>query len=62
MSDRSAPHHGIGRASKCFRDFSRNFRIQSGSPFRAEISSTMRSEMPRLGSNTEFEASFQPNR
>ncbi len=33
MSDRSAPHHGMGRFSKCFSDFSRNLRIQSGSDF-----------------------------
>ena len=53
MSDRSAPHHGIGRASKCFSDFSRYLRIQSGSDLSAEISSTTAGESPRFGVKTE---------
>ncbi len=53
MSDRSAPHQGIGRASKCFSAFSRYFRIQSGSPLSDEISSTTCALSPRFGWNTE---------
>ena len=52
MSERSAPHHGIGRALKCFSAFSRNFRIHSGSDFMKEISSTTSSDSPFFGSNT----------
>src|SRR6476619_2318378 len=62
IPDRSAPHHGMGRCSKCFRAFSRRLRIQSDSDFRAEISSTTASDSPRLGSKTEFDPSFQSNR
>ena len=62
MSDRSAPHHGIGRASKCFSAFSRYFFIQSGSLFSALISSTTAADSPRFGSKTEWSASFQSNR
>src|SRR6266566_7831930 len=62
IPERSAPHHGIGRCSKCFRAFSRRLRIQSGSDLRAEISSTTASDSPRLGSKTEFDSSFQSNR
>jgi hypothetical protein len=62
MSDRSAPHHGIGRRSKCFSAFSRNLRIQSGSDFSAEISSTTAGDSPRFGSKTEWSASFQSKR
>ena len=62
MSDRSAPHQGIGRASKCSSAFSRRLRIQSGSSFSPEISSTTAFDSPRLGSKTEWDASFQSNR
>ncbi len=62
MPERSAPHQGMGRASKCFRAFSRYFRIQSGSDFRAEISSTTAADRPRLGVKTEWSASFQSKR
>src|ERR687891_534069 len=62
ISDRSAPHHGIGRPRKCFRAFSRNFRIHSGSDFSSEISETTASDSPRLGLNTECWGSAQPKR
>src|ERR671919_1325446 len=62
ISDRSAPHHGIGRPRKCFRAFSRNFRIHSGSDFSSEISETTASDSPRLGVNTECWGSAQPKR
>ena len=62
MPERSAPHQGIGRFSKCFSDFRRNFRIQSGSSLSAEISSTTAADSPFFGSNTECEGSFQSNR
>ena len=62
MSDRSAPHQGIGRISKYRRLLSRIFRIHSGSFLSAEISSTTRSFRPRLGSKTEWSASFQSKR
>ena len=62
IPERSAPHHGIGRCSKCFSDFRRYFRIQSGSLFRAEISSTTCAFRPFFGSKTECDGSFQPKR
>src|SRR2546423_5673056 len=62
MSERSAPHQGMGRFRKCFRAFSRNFRIQSGSDFISEISSTTASDSPLLGVKTEWSGSLQPNR
>jgi hypothetical protein len=62
MPDRSAPHHGIGRPSKCLSAFSRNFRIHSGSPLMWEISSTTCWFSPLLGSKTEWAGSFQSNR
>src|SRR5215212_3954460 len=62
MSDRSAPHHGIGRISKYRRLLSRIFRIHSGSFFSAEISSTTSVESPRLGVKIEWSASFQSKR
>src|ERR671918_3178261 len=62
ISDRSAPHHGIGRPRKCFRAFSRNFRIHSGSDFSSEISETTASDSPRLGVNTVCWGSCQPKR
>ena len=62
MSDRSAPHQGIGRRSKCFRAFSRYLRIQSGSDLSSLISSTTCADRPRFGSNTEWDGSFQSNR
>ena len=37
-------------------------RIQSGSLFRLEISSTTAGDSPRFGSKTEWDASFQSNR
>jgi hypothetical protein len=43
----------MGRARKCLSAFSRNFRIQSGSDFRWEISSTTASERPFFGVKTE---------
>src|SRR5712692_1936503 len=62
ISDRSAPHHGMGRASKCLSAFSRNLRIQSGSDFIEEISSTTSVESPLFGLKTECEGSLQPKR
>src|SRR5688500_10189310 len=62
MSDRSAPHQGIGRFWKCFRAFSRYLRIQSGSDLSSLISSTTCADRPRFGSKTECEASFQSKR
>src|SRR6478672_4546788 len=62
MSDRSAPHQGMGRFSKCLSAFRRYLRIQSGSFLSAEISSTTAALSPRLGVNTEFDRSCQPNR
>ena len=62
MSERSAPHHGIGLAMKCFSAFSRNFRIHSGSDFIAEISSTTAGLNPFLGLKTEWSGSLQPKR
>src|SRR5947209_2052616 len=62
ISDRSAPHHGMGRAWKCLSAFSRNLRIHSGSDFIEEISSTTSVESPRFGLKTECEGSLQPNR
>src|SRR5256885_7233669 len=62
MSDRSAPHHGMGRFWKCLSAFSRNLRIQSGSDFMEEISSTTASESPLLGVKTEWSGSLQPKR
>src|SRR4029453_13454743 len=55
-------HHGMGRAWKCFSDFSRNLRIHSGSDFIAEISSTTASLSPFFGTNTECAGSCQPKR
>ncbi len=62
ISDRSAPHHGIGRARKCFSALRRNRRIQSGSPLIAEISSTTSSDRPFLGWKTYSTSSLQPYR
>src|SRR6266498_2008205 len=62
ISERSAPHHGMGLARKCLRAFSLNLRIQSGSDLRWEISSTTSSERPFFGVNTEWLGSFQPKR
>src|ERR671923_165611 len=62
MSERSAPHHGIGRAWKCFSAFSRYFRIQSGSSLRPLISSTTFSDRPLFGWKTACEGSFQSKR
>src|SRR4051812_4119034 len=62
ISERSAPHHGIGRASKCSKALRRRLRIQSGSDLRLEISSTTAGDNPRLGSKIEWDASFQPKR
>src|SRR5437660_9509416 len=62
ISDRSAPRHGMGLACKCLSALSRNFRIHAGSDFMSEISSTTRSERPRLGVKTEWAGSLQPKR
>src|SRR5947208_9952215 len=62
ISDRSAPHHGMGRPRKCLSDFRRNLRIQSGSPFSEEISSTTASDSPFFGTKTDCEGSCQPKR
>src|SRR6266571_1159757 len=62
ISERSAPHQGMGRFWKCFKAFSRNFRIQSGSDFMEEISSTTASDRPLFGLKTEWSGSLQPNR
>src|SRR6266540_4503792 len=62
ISDRSAPHHGMGRAWKCLRAFNRNLRIHGGSDFIEEISSTTCSDRPLFGSKTECPGSLQPNR
>src|SRR5437870_4395580 len=62
ISDRSAPHQGMGLAWKCLSALSRNFRIHAGSDFMSEISSTTRSERPRLGVKTEWAGSLQPKR
>src|SRR5438477_12012872 len=57
----SPPQLGIGRLRKCWYDFRRKSRIQSGSPFIHEISRSMSSSSPRLGLNTYSSASFQPS-
>jgi hypothetical protein len=62
MSERSAPHQGIGRFSKCLYALTRALVIQSGSFLISEISRTTASDSPRFGSNTECEGSCQPNR
>ena len=46
------PTRASGGASKCSSAFSRYLRIQSGSDFSAEISSTTAFDKPRLGSKT----------
>ncbi len=43
----SPPQRGSGRRSKYSSDFSRNFRIQSGSSLCDEIASTISLESPR---------------
>ena len=62
IPDRSAPHHGIGRASKCRSAFRRALRIQSGSDLREEISSTTAAERPFFGVKMEWSGSLQPKR
>src|SRR5919106_2718287 len=62
ISERSAPHQGIGRRSKCFRALSRYLRIQSGSDLSSLISSTTCADRPRFGSKTAWDGSFQSKR
>ena len=52
MPARLPPHVGMGRRSNRWSDFSRTSRIQSGSPFIQDISSTMSSERPFFGLKT----------
>ena len=48
----TANHGAIGLRSKFFRARSRNWRIQSGSPFISDISLTISTLMPFLGLKT----------
>ena len=62
IPERSAPHQGMGRASKCFSAFCRYFRIHSGSDFRAEISLTTAADRPALRREDGMVGSFQSKR
>src|SRR5437588_8598492 len=62
ITDRSAPHSGSGRSTKCRYDLTRNSVIHSGSDLCAEISRTTSSSNPRRVRNTDVTSSWNPYR
>ena len=58
--ERSAPHFGIGRSTKCRWLFTRYSVIHSGSDLCAEIWRTMSSVRPRSVWNTGVKSSWNP--
>src|SRR5690554_2958022 len=60
MPDRSEPQWGMGFLSNSLRPLRRWFSIHSGSFFKAEMSRTTCSDIPRLASDPAVSSSLQP--
>src|SRR6185437_5592175 len=61
ITDRSAPHLGSSRSTKCRYALTRSLVIHSGSDLCAEISRTTSSSKPRRVRKTEVTSSWKPN-